>query len=109
MKAISLFFLLGILSTHAGHPLADRNPQLGREAVAGYLARGAEALPELRDCLKHTDPLVRARAKEALGGITGHWGSEVDVLWRRSLKDATGQGKPILLLHLFGKLDEEFC
>ena len=59
------------------------------------------------------DPRLKSRARTALGRITGQWGSQTDVIWKRSLaeavKESKATGKPILMLHLFGKLDEEFC
>jgi hypothetical protein len=51
---------------------------------------------------------TRAAAEQAR--VTGQWGGSLDGLrWRRSVADATGQGRPILVLHLFGELDKEFC
>jgi hypothetical protein len=80
-----------------------------REAIAEFANRGAAALPELQTAATHEDPLVRRRAKTAIGRITGQWGSGSGLSWKRSLEEATGQGKPILVLQLFGKFDEEFC
>lgn len=80
-----------------------------REAIAEFANRGRDALPELRTAATHEDPLVRRRAKTAIGRITGQWGSDTGVCWKRFVEEATGQGKPILVLHLFGKFDEEFC
>ena|SRR5688572_24967981 len=80
-----------------------------REAIAEFVNRGPAALPELREASTHEDPLVRRRAKTAIGRITGQWGSGTGLAWRRSLQEAVGKGKPILVLQLFGKFDEEFC
>jgi len=80
-----------------------------REAIAEFANRGASALPDLQAATSHEDPLVRRRARTAIGRITGQWGSGSGLTWKRSLADATGQGKPILVLQLFGKFDEEFC
>ncbi|HKS16159.1 MAG TPA: HEAT repeat domain-containing protein [Planctomycetota bacterium] len=80
-----------------------------REAIAEFANRGEAALPELRTAAAHEDPLVRRRAKTAIGRITGQWGSGPGLHWKRSLGNATGQGKPIMVLQLFGKFDEEFC
>lgn len=80
-----------------------------REAIAEFASRGVAALPELRTAATHADPLVRRRAKTAIGRITGQWGSDPGLHWKRSLGEATGQGKPVMVLHLFGKFDEEFC
>ena len=50
------------------------------------------------------------QTREEQARITGQWGGSLDGLrWRRSVAEATGQGKPILVLHLFGELDKEFC
>jgi HEAT repeat protein len=81
-----------------------------REAALELVACGQAAIPELRAALDDPDPLVRRRAKAAMARITGQWGSDgAGIIWRRSLDDAVGQGKPILVLHLFGSFDEEFC
>jgi hypothetical protein len=80
-----------------------------REAIAELANRGEAALPELRAAAAHEDPLVRRRAKTAMGRITGQWGSDRGLQWMRSIDDAIGMGKPILVLQLFGKFDEEFC
>ena len=106
---ITTVLLLCTLWASAEHPLAIADSKLGREAVQSYVEKGAAVLPELRKLAMSDDPRLRSRAKNAIGGITGHWGSQVDLIWKRSMKEATGKGKPIMLLHLFGNLDEEFC
>jgi hypothetical protein len=80
-----------------------------REAIAEFVARGEAALPELKGAATHEDPLVRRRAKTAIGRITGQWGSDHALRWKRSLDEAKDKGRPILVLQLFGKFDEEFC
>ena len=80
-----------------------------REAIVELAARGESALPDLKAAAAHEDPLVRRRAKTAIGRITGQWGSGAGLKWKRSVPEAAGQGKPVLVLHLFGKFDEEFC
>ncbi len=76
-------------------------------------ARGATALPELRVALKDHDLRLRRRAKEVIARITGQWGDGSGLSWRRSFDEAVveakSSGRPILLLNLFGKFDEEFC
>lgn len=111
MKPALSAILLSLATLASGneHPLASADQKMGREAILAYVKKGREALPELRQLSQSVDPRVSSRAKEAIGGITGHWGSQVDLIWKRSLKEATGQGKPILLLQLFGNLNEEFC
>jgi len=79
------------------------------EAIRAFVARGEAALPELRAAATDADALVRRRAKTAIGRITGQFGSETGLIWKRAMKDAVGRGKPIVLLHLFGELDKEFC
>ena len=111
MKWLTLFVLaiLGQFLSAAEIPLSSPDAAVGRQAIQSYIAKGTDALPELRKLSRSPDPRLAVRAKEAIGGITGHWGSQVDLIWKRSLKDATGNGKPILLLQLFGNLNEEFC
>lgn len=105
--------LLLLLAFGCSRPTAlDRlagDEATAREAIAEFANRGEAALPELRIAAAHADPLVRRRAKTAIGRITGQWGSDRGLSWKRSIEEATGQGKPILVLHLFGKFDEEFC
>ena len=109
IKALITLSLFQLGSVFAEHPLAIADSKLGREAIQAYVEKGPAALPELRTLSQSDDPRLRSRAKEALGGITGHWGSQVDLTWKRSMKEAIGKEKPILLLHLFGNLNEEFC
>ena len=90
--------------------LASDDPAIAREAARTWAMRGKSALPDLRHLIATSpSPVVRKRAKDAIGRITGNWGSQVDLVWERSLEGAVNRGKPILLLQLFGKLDEEFC
>lgn len=79
------------------------------ESVRGLIARGEAAMPDLRLLLEDSDPLVRSRARRAVGLLTGQWGDGGGLRWKRSLEDALNQEKPILLLQLFGRFDEEFC
>ena len=90
-----------------GMTSADR--EIAMQAVAACAEKGAAALPQLREWSASDDPRLRVRARMAIGQITGQWGSQTDLIWGRSFEKAKGQGKPILLLQLFGKLDEEFC
>ena len=94
------------------HPFADADAGIARDAVATYVSRGAESIPELRQLLKDHDVRISRRAKEALAQITGQWGGDGDgVSWSRSLEEAMSKSgkRPILMLQLFGALDEEFC
>lgn len=108
-----LFFLtalmVGCQSGSSVHPLADRD-EVAKLAIAQYVARGEEAIPELRELSESEDLLVKARAREALGKITGQWGSsENGIQWKRSVEDAINPERPLVVLHLFGNFDEEFC
>ncbi len=90
-----------------GMTSADR--EVAMQAVAACAEKGAGILPRLREWSGSDDPRLRVRARMAIGQITGQWGSQTDLIWGRSFDKAKGQGKPIFLLQLFGKLDEEFC
>ena len=83
--------------------------EVAMQAVAACVEKGAAVLPQLREWSVADDPRLRVRARMAIGQITGQWGSQTDLVWGRSFDKAKGQGKPILHLQLFGKLDEEFC
>ena len=80
-----------------------------REAINVLVNLGEASVPALQIAAADPDPLVRRRAKTALGRITGQWGSECRLRWKRTVEEAAGRGKPILVLQLFGKFDEEFC
>ncbi len=80
-----------------------------REAIHGLVQQGPDAIPELRLALQDKDPKVQRRARTALGRITGQWGSEDGLIWQRSVESAKNTDKPLMVLHLFGNFDEEFC
>ena len=88
-------------------------PETVREAVSGWVGRGDSAIPELKKGIDDPDARVRRACREALAKITGQWGWDDGLNWRHSLaeaqKDAEASGKPIMLLQLFGRFDEEFC
>ncbi|MGE3163290.1 MAG: hypothetical protein AB7O52_00105 [Planctomycetota bacterium] len=91
------------------HPFAD-DENVARLAIADYVSRGQESLPELRRLAASNDLRVRRRAMDALGRITGQWGSLGDgILWKRSVAEAVNSDRPLLVLHLFGEFDQEFC
>lgn len=75
--------------------------------------KGKEILPQLRKWAVSDDPRLKANARTALGKITGQWASQNDLLWQTNFDQAVElakkENKPIMLLHLFGRLDEEFC
>lgn len=93
--------------------LTSNDDALVRQAIADASAKGAEYLPTLREWAKSDDPRLNLRARTCIGRITGQWGSETDLVWQRSFDDAVKlameQNRPIMLLQLFGKLDDEFC
>jgi len=78
-------------------------------AVDSCVEAGEEVLPKLREWAGDVDPRLKSRARHALGRVTGQWGSQTGVIWKRSMADGVNGDKPLLVLHLFGKLDEEFC
>lgn len=94
---------------------------LANEAVAACAAKGTGFLPQLRKWAASDDPRLRLRARSAIGRITGQWGSQTDLVWGRNFeltvaktsavakRDPQKVGKPIMLLHLFGSLNEEYC
>jgi hypothetical protein len=78
-------------------------------ASAQLIDLGESVLPELRALEADSDPKIQARAREVLGHITGQWGGGEGILWKRSVNVAKNQVKPLLVLHLFGRFDEELC
>jgi hypothetical protein len=78
-------------------------------AGAQLVSMGEDVIPELRALTKDPDPKIQARAREVLGYITGQWGGGEGIVWKKSVNAAKNQTKPIMVLHLFGKFDEEIC
>ena len=111
MKRLALLVLFATLG--CSRPTAiDRlgaDEATAREAISELANKGEAAMADLRKAAQDEDPLVRRRAKTAIGRITGQWGSECGLRWKRSLEEAVGGDRPILVLQLFGKFDEEFC
>ena len=93
--------------------LMSADKSIASAGIDSCVSQGKAMLPKLRKWAGDEDPRLKARARTALGRITGQWGSQTDVIWKRSLakaiEESKATGKPILMLHLFGKLDEEFC
>ena len=84
--------------------------QASEASVWKLIDQGAGSLTELRElAITSPDPEVVRLANDGLGKITGSWGSQVDLIWKRSLYEAMNLGKPIVLLQLFGRLDEPVC
>jgi hypothetical protein len=90
--------------------LGSERPEQAQEKL---LQMGAEAVPVLRQALRSRDRVVSRRALELLARITGQWGSDGGILWKRSMKQAAAEAqasrRPVLLLQIFGRLDEELC
>lgn len=112
---LSLLFAISVNAQEtplASAPLASADAKIARQAIATFIEQGPDSLPQLREYTRSDDPRLRSRANETIGNITGQYGSQVDLIWKRSLTEAikaSGGKKPILMLHLFGNLNEEFC
>ena len=81
---------------------------------AKILEMGTDAIPLLREAMASEDSATSRRAMELMARITGQWGSDgAGIVWKRSMAEAVEAaketGKPIVMLHIFGNLDEEFC
>ena len=62
----------------------SNDDELVRQAMADASSKGAKFLPTLREWAKSDDPRLNLRARSCIGKITGHWGSETDLVWQRS-------------------------
>ncbi|MEM7262067.1 MAG: hypothetical protein AAF488_08755 [Planctomycetota bacterium] len=111
MRFLVLSTLVGLATVGCQtHPFADHRDDVAAEAMREYVERGEEAVPELVSLAESNDLLVRSRAHRTLGKITGQWGSHGDgIYWKRSVEEAKGGDRPLIVLHLFGNFDEEFC
>ncbi|MFT6794855.1 MAG: hypothetical protein ACJAR1_002871 [Rubritalea sp.] len=93
--------------------LMSADPAIANAAIDSCASDAKALLPKLRVWAGDPDPRLKVRARTALGRITGQWASQTDVIWKLSMEDALKEsaktGKPILMLHLFGNLNEEFC
>ena len=118
MKALFIIILLSAKLTadttadiKAGLMSADS--QIANAAIDSCASAPKALLPILREWAGDSDPRLKVRARTALGKITGQWASQTDVIWNLSMKEALAEssqtGKPILMLHLFGNFNEEFC
>jgi hypothetical protein len=101
----------------ASSPLDDLrsdDPERAAAAAEAFLARGKAAIPELREALTEDDARLRKRVRGVLSKLTGQWGSDgTGILWKTSFDAAVAEAKrldrPILVLNLFGRFDQEFC
>ena len=93
--------------------LMSADAKIASAAIDSCASDAKTLLPKLREWAGDPDPRLKMRARTALGRITGQWASQTDVIWKRSMAEAKLEssvtGKPILMLHLFGNLNEEFC
>jgi hypothetical protein len=109
---IALAGALGLSACSEPELLSELASDRPGAAQAELLRRGPEALPMLRDAMRSRDRVLARRALDLVAKISGQWGSDGGILWRRSLGEAVEsnpEGRPILLLQLFGRLDEELC
>ena len=113
LAAIVIPFLAGCGTepAPAPEPFAEfrGRPDQVEAAVAAWAARGETALPELREGLASDSVSVQTGCRRAMALITGQWGGRGGLVWKRSLAEARGGEKPLMVLHLFGQFDEEFC
>ena len=93
--------------------LMNHDASIANAAVETCINNAEDMLPQLRKWATDNDPRLKLRARTALGRITGQFASQTDLMWELDFEQAVAKAKqankPILLLHLFGKLNEEFC
>ena len=89
--------------------LSTDETEVAAETIRSITARGESAIGELKPLATDRDVVVRARAREALSRITGQWGSDGSLIWKRSVAEAINPTKPLMVLHLFGEFDKEYC
>ena len=83
--------------------------EVARTAVSKWVQKGESSIPEIKAGLEVDSAKVQRYCMEALAKITGQWGWQDGLLWKRSVAEAKELGKPMMVLHLFGNFDEEFC
>ena len=122
MKTLLCTFL-SILTLHAQakdfdvdglkQGLESKDKKIVSSALDTCTSMGKHVLPQLRQWAIDPDPRLKTNARTAIGRITGQWASQTNLIWHRDFKKAQAQAKkenkPLMVLHLFGKLDEEFC
>ncbi len=111
LACIALVALAACGDAQSEQPFAEfrGDPEVARAAVQAWAAKGADAIPDLQAGLESDSVKVQVHSRRALSKITGQWGGDGRLLWRRSVEEAKGGDKPLMVLHLFGKFDEEFC
>jgi len=118
MKAPALalcfsFLFVPLTQADLKDDLMTSDPSLAQSAIDTCVAKGKEMLPQLRTWATDDDPRLKLRARTALGRITGQYAAQTDLIWEldfeKAVEKAKKEKKPILMLHLFGKLNEEFC
>jgi len=112
--AILVGVLAGCGSPTALDDLRSDDSERAAAAAETFLARGEAAIPELQEALKDPDAKVRRRVRGVLSKLTGQWGADgAGIVWKTSFDAAVSEGRrldrPILVLNLFGRFDQEFC
>lgn len=114
-------------AAEAAQAATSADPQLARAAVAHLRAMGPAGLDALRTLHAHEvayrlgegpgpglDATDSARVLAAIDAVSGqHDGWASGLYWHQEMHTALAQaretGKPVLNLHLLGRLDDEFC
>jgi len=98
-------------TAEASMPFAEFRgaPEVARMAVSDWVQKGPDAIPELQAGMQTDSAKVKRYCMEALAKITGQWGWDDNLMWQRDVAEAGKLGKPLMVLHLFGNFDEEFC
>jgi len=112
--AILVCILPGCGSPTPLDDLRSDDPERAAAAAETFIARGEAAIPELREALKDSDAKYRRRVRGVLSKLTGQWGADgTGIVWSRSFDAAVAEARrldrPILVLNLFGRFDQEFC
>ena len=118
MKTLIIYCAFTLISTAMSladikTDLMNQDASIANAAIETCINNQKEMLPQLRKWATDNDPRLKLRARTALGRITGQFASQTDLMWELDFDQAVAKAKqakkPILLLHLFGKLNEEFC
>ncbi len=111
LACIALVAIAACGQAQTDEPFAEfrGDPEVARTAVREWAAKGTDAVPELRKGLASDSMKVQHHSRQALSKICGQWGGDGRLMWKRSVEEAKGGDKPLMVLHLFGEFDEEFC